>query len=137
MPAGHCAYADHTQLQIIDVNRRTKCHERELYPPFYHESISCLSAKPFHHINGTILRSQLTLVRTGWLGLGPRCRGVPPGCYKRGSGRLPPTVELTATWRRIAGQCFGVDPDVQAPLQPLLLLVVDRLYASGRCVSVG
>ena len=81
-------------------------------------------------------RSRLTLVRTGWLGLGPRCRGMPPGCYKQGSGRLPPTPRLMGAWRSTVSKCMGVDPDVPAALEPLQLLVVDRLYDSGRWVRV-
>ncbi|KAL4444320.1 hypothetical protein ABPG75_012057 [Micractinium tetrahymenae] len=128
----HRSYSNRGQLQIVDVQRRYGCHQRERYRLYYHEAVSCLSDKPLHHINGTALRDQLTLVRTAWLGLGPRCRGVPPGCYKAGSGRLPPTAQLTSNWRNLLGQCMGLDASAQAPLQPLQLLVVDRLYASGR-----
>ena len=117
------------------MNRRYGCHQRERYPLYYQEAVSCLSAKPLHHINGTALRSQLVHISTAWMGLGPRCRGVVPGCYKESSGRLPPTPQLTATWRRTVSQCFGQNPEAQASLQPLRLLVIDRLYASNRCAG--
>lgn len=96
------------------------------------DAVACLSDRPLHHINGTRLRSQLSLVRTAWLGLGPRCRGKPAGCYKPGSGHLPPTPELTVAWRTLVNRCFGQDPARHAALEPLQLLVVDRLYAAGR-----
>ncbi len=108
------------------------CHRRELYPAWVREAVACLSDRPLHHINGTALRSQLYLVRTAWLGLGPRCRGKPAGCYEPGSGHLPPTPELTAAWRTLVNRCFGQDPARRAALEPLQLLLVDRLYAAGR-----
>ena len=64
---------------------------------------------------------------------GPRCRGWLCDAYKQGSGRLLPTPELTATYRRLVGKCFGTPHEAPAPLEPLQLLVVDRLYDSGRC----
>ena len=33
--AGHCHYANRSQLTIIDVFRRYRCHERERYPQYY------------------------------------------------------------------------------------------------------
>lgn len=71
--------------------------------------------------------SRLTLVRTAWLGLGPRCRS----CMLY-PDRLPPTPELTASHRSLLAQCLGTRAEAAAPLQPLRLLVVDRQYESGR-----
>ena len=99
------------------------------------EAVSCVSAQPLRHLRGPLLSSQLTHVKAAWMGLSPRCRGVPPGCYKEGSGRLPPTPRLTAAWRDLLGQCFGTDAAAPAALEPLQLLVIDRLYASGRWVG--
>ena len=76
-------------------------------------------------------------VRQAWLGLGPRCRGFTVRCYTPDSGRLPPTPELTSTWRTIAAQCLGVDAQAAAPLVPLQLLVVDREYDSTRWAAGG
>lgn len=110
------------------------CHRRELYPSWVREAVACLSDRPLHHINGTALRGQLSRVNTAWVGLGPRCRGKPAGCYEPGSGHLPPTPRLTAAWRTLVNRCFGQDPGRHAPLEPLQLLVVDRPYGAGRCV---
>ncbi|PSC69724.1 CAZy families GT61 [Micractinium conductrix] len=132
---GHCSYANRTSLHLFDINRwdgGRACHERQRYPPFYTETTACLSAHPLRHINGTALRPTLVHVRQAWLGLGPRCRGFTVRCYTPDSGRLPPTPELTSTWRTIAAQCLGVDAQAAAPLVPLQLLVVDREYDSTR-----
>ncbi|KAL4447806.1 hypothetical protein ABPG75_005025 [Micractinium tetrahymenae] len=138
---GRCSYEDRKGLQIIDVMQRPgharsvvhagwtgrRCHRRELYPAWVQEAVACLSDRPLHHINGTALRGQLSRIRTAWVGLGPRCRGKPAGCYEAGSGHLPPTPELTAAWRTLVNRCFRQDAQRQSALEPLQLLVVDRL----------
>lgn len=135
--AGHCSYADRSRLQLIDVQQRPRsCNSRELYPAFFREAAGCLSAKPLLHINGSSLRGQLARVEEAWMGLGPRCRGIPAGCYVPGSGRLPPTPQLTASLRLILAQCLGARLDAPAPLRPVQVLVIDRPYTSNRQVAV-
>ncbi|EFN59144.1 hypothetical protein CHLNCDRAFT_137972 [Chlorella variabilis] len=130
---GHCSYADRSRLQLIDVQQRPRsCNSRELYPAFFREAAGCLSAKPLLHINGSSLRGQLARVEEAWMGLGPRCRGIPAGCYVPGSGRLPPTPQLTASLRLILAQCLGARLDAPAPLRPVQVLVIDRPYTSNR-----
>ncbi|KAL4422897.1 hypothetical protein ABPG75_009094 [Micractinium tetrahymenae] len=140
---GHCSQvANRSGLQIIDVTRGAlyPCQMHQNYPPFYQEAIACLSDRPLLHLNGSTLRDRLTLVDTAWMGLGPRCRGIVDGCYPKKGGappgpRLPPTPALMAAWRRVLGQCFGFDPEAAAPLHPVRLLLVDRLYESGRHIN--
>ena len=131
--AGHCTFADRSRLQLIDV-RHENCNRFENYPPYIVETLACLSDRPLLNINGSTLGSQLTVLRTAWVGLGPRCRGTVPGCYEPGGGRVPPTPQLMGAWRHLLGQCFGIHSDKPAPLSPARLLVVDRLYESGRYV---
>ena len=132
--AGHCdQYANRSSLRIIDV-RPTQfvCHANERYPPYFHEALACFSGQPLLHLNSSTLRDSLVHVETAWMGLGPRCRGSVSGCYQAGGPRLPPTPGLMAAWRATLGQCFGFDHAAAAPLRPVRLLVVDRLYESGR-----
>ncbi len=133
--AGHCdQYANRSALRIVDVRPSSQfvCHGNERYPPYFHEALACFSRHPLSHINGSELRSGLVHVDTAWMGLGPRCRGSVSGCYQAGGPRLPPTPGLMASWRRVLGQCFEFDPEAAAPLHPVRLLLVDRLYESGR-----
>jgi hypothetical protein len=120
-------------------NATGACHVAEAYPPYFHEALACLSATPLRHINGSSLRATgPRLVRTAWMGLGPRCRGIASGCNPRHAGadrsRLMPTPKLMAGWRGTLGACFGLDPAAPAPLRPANILVVDRLYESNRWV---
>ncbi|KAL4451172.1 hypothetical protein ABPG77_009244 [Micractinium sp. CCAP 211/92] len=134
---GHCdQYANRSALRIVDVRPSSQfvCHGNERYPPYFHEALACFSRHPLSHINGSELRSGLVHVDTAWMGLGPRCRGSVSGCYQAGGPRLPPTPGLMASWRRVLGQCFKFDPEAAAPLHPVRLLLVDRLYESGRSI---
>ncbi|KAL4422895.1 hypothetical protein ABPG75_009092 [Micractinium tetrahymenae] len=134
---GHCnQYANRSAPRIVDVRPSAQfvCHRNERYPPYFQEALACFSGHPLRHINGSTLRDRLTLVDTAWMGLGPRCRGSVSGCYQAGGPRLPPTPGLMAAWRATLGQCFGFDPGAAAPLRPVRLLVVDRLYESGRSI---
>jgi hypothetical protein len=131
--AGHCDYEARESLHIIDVQAKPRtCNHREMYPAFMREAVACVSAHPLRHISGASLGSQLTHVQTAWLGLGPRCRGIPPGCYQAGSGRLPLTPQLTASLRQLLAKCLGVKLETTAPLCPVQVLVLDRPYSSNR-----
>lgn len=187
-PAGHCTYANRSALRIFDVLTGRGCNCLDNYPPYFQEHVECLAGAPLRHISGGALRGRLVLLQTAWTGLGPRCRGIPGGCYK-GDGsrcsarassasravlhcvccclgalpekklrptcllaredihlshfccscsccccRLPPTAPLLARWRGLMAQCFHAPQlELPAPLAPAQLLLVDRLYTSGRC----
>lgn len=117
--------------------RQNACNWGEAYPPYFEEELACLSDRPLLHLNGSRLAAGgLARVRAGWMGLGPRCRGIPDGCYAQGSGRLPPTPQLVAGFRRLLGRCLGFPEGAAAPLQPLRVMVVDRPYAGSRWAGV-
>lgn len=106
------------------------------YPRRCREGLACLSDKPVHHLAGSHLGSRLTLVEMAWVGLGPRCRGMQPfDCYTPGGTRLQISGAQMAAWHSIAQRCFGFQGASAASLRPVRLLLVDRLYESGRWVG--
>ncbi|KAL4422896.1 hypothetical protein ABPG75_009093 [Micractinium tetrahymenae] len=135
---GHCQpYGNRSALRIIDVAppRGNPCNVQELYPPYFREGLACLSDSPLLHLAGSHLGSRLTLVETVWVGLGPRCRGMQPfDCYTPGGSRLPISGAQMAAWRSTAERCFGFQGNAVASLHPVRLLLVDRLYESGRSI---
>lgn len=140
--AGHCdQHVQRSRLRLIDVFPDA-CHQHENYPAFVREALACLSDQPLHHIGGAALagtqrQRRLVHVQTAWVGLGPRCRGIVPGCYTPGSGRLPPTPRLVTALRTALAQCLRFDPAAAAPLHPLRVLVVDRAFESSRCAETA
>ncbi|KAL4451173.1 hypothetical protein ABPG77_009245 [Micractinium sp. CCAP 211/92] len=134
----HCqTYSNRSALQIIDVAPPAghPCNVQELYPQFYREGLACLSDKPLRHLAGSFLKGRLTLVETAWVGLSARCRGMQPfDCYAPQGSLAQISSAQMAAWRSTAEQCFGFQGTTAASLRPVRLLLVDRLYESGRSI---
>ncbi|PSC75048.1 coiled-coil domain-containing 97 isoform A [Micractinium conductrix] len=131
---GFCSYAGRSRLQIVDLQWRGNCNQREAYPTWFEEVASCVSAHPLRHINGSAWAGSVVHVGTAWMGVGPRCRSHRGVCHDpQARGKLPPTLELLAAWRETLGQCMSLPPaSAAAPLDPARILLVDRPWFANR-----
>ncbi|KAL4427306.1 hypothetical protein ABPG77_003215 [Micractinium sp. CCAP 211/92] len=133
---GHCSYADRSNLQLIDaVPRMCRPDDppsgRDAYPAWYREVLSCISAQPVRHLNGS-WREAVVRVDEAWLGLGPRCRSHYGHCHDGSRGKAAPTPRLLASWRDTLGACLGFPTAHAAPVDPVRIMIVDRAYESHR-----